>query len=362
MRELKCRKEILDIKPYVPGKPIEEAERELGIKGIIKLASNENPLGPSPKALKALKENLHKIFMYPDGSCYYLKRDLAEKLGIEEENILIGNGADETIKLAAEAYLNPGEEVIIPSPSFSEYEFAAKLMGGKCVFSPLKDFRLDLDDMAEKINDKTKIIYLCNPNNPTGTIFHRDELETFLNKVHPGVLVIVDEAYYEYVVHESYPQTLDFISQYPNLLILRTFSKIYGLAGVRVGYALGSGDLIDDINRVREPFNVNMLAQAAAKAALKDKDHVIKSKEINEEGKKFLYRQLDEIGLAYWPTEANFIWVDLKRNCRDVFEKMMSKGVIIRTGDIFGHDSFIRITIGDQEQNEKLVRVLKEVL
>jgi len=359
----RCREEILSIKPYIPGKPIEEVEREFGITGVIKLASNENPLGPSSKAVEAIKAKVDEIYMYPDGNCYYLKQDIAEKIGVFPENILVGNGSDENIKLISEAYVNSGDEVILPDPSFAEYEFAAKIMGGKCVYSPLKDFRLDLDDMIERITDRTRIIFVCNPNNPTGTIVYREEVEAFLKKVPSDILVVFDEAYYEYVTDSRYPQTIDFIKRgYPNVVVMRTFSKIYGLAGVRVGYAVGPKELIASVNRVREPFNVNMLAQVAARAALEDEMHVKKSREINEEGKGFLYGEFEEMGLKFWPTEANFIWVDLGKSCREVFQQMLRKGIIIRTGDIFGYDTFARITIGTKEQNQKLIEVLREVL
>jgi len=358
-----CRQEILDIKPYVPGKPIEEVEREFGIKQVIKLASNENPLGPSPKAVEALKSKIKDIYMYPDGSCYYLKGAIAQKLGAEEENILVGNGSDEIIKLISEAYLYPGDEVIIPKPSFSEYEFGAKVMGGKCVFSPLKDFRIDLFDMLEKLTSKTKMIYVCNPNNPTGTIVYREEVEQFLNEVPDHILVIFDEAYYEYVTDSHYPQTVNYVLEgRPNVVVLRTFSKIYGLAGLRVGYAVGPSSVIADVDRVREPFNVNMLAQAAAVAALEDEEHVKRSFEINNEGKSFLYDKFEKLGIKYWPTEANFIWADIGKNVKEVFQEMLRKGVIIRTGDIFGYNTFVRITIGTPEQNKRLIEVLEEVL
>ncbi|NLO89094.1 MAG: histidinol-phosphate transaminase [Clostridia bacterium] len=362
-KEPKCRKEILDIKPYVPGKPIEEVQREFGITQVIKLASNENPLGPSPKAVEALQSKIGDIFMYPDGSCYHLKGAIAEKLGVAAENILVGNGSDEIIKLLSEAYLYPGDEVIIPNPSFAEYEFGAKVMGAKCVYSPLKDFRIDLSNMLNRITAKTKMIFVCNPNTPTGSIVYREEVERFLNEVPTHVLVVFDEAYYEYVGDSRYPETVDYVLDgRPNLVALRTFSKIYGLAGLRVGYAVGPSSVIAHVNRVREPFNVNMLAQAAAVAALEDEDHLERSREVNNEGKDYLYKEFERMGLKYWPTETNFIWVDLGKNIKEVFHEMLKKGVIIRTGDVFGYDTFARITIGTPEQNQRLIKVLEEVL
>ena len=360
--EPKFREEILAIKPYVPGKPIEEVQRELGISDVIKLASNENPLGASPLALEAVKNALTNIHIYPDGSAYKLKNTLGEKLGVTPNQIVIGNGSDENIKLIAEAYLNPGEEVIVPTPSFSEYEFAAKIMGGKCIYSPLDgEFSLDLDDMLERITPKTKLIFVCNPNNPTGTVVSGEEIGDFLAQVPENILVVFDEAYYEYVTEPDFMDTVDLVRQgVRNVVVLRTFSKIYGLAGLRVGYAVAHENVIASIERVREPFNVNILAQAAGTAAINDEAHVKASRELNEVGKSYLYREFQAMGLRYYPTQANFIWVDTGKNSKELFGRLLQKGVIIRTGDIFGWDSFIRVTIGLPEQNERFIRVLKE--
>jgi len=362
--EPKFREEILAIKPYVPGKPIEEVQRELGISDVIKLASNENPLGPSPMALETIKGSLNNIHIYPDGSAFKLKQKISEKFKVQPSQILVGNGSDESIKLIAEAYLNAGEEVIVPDPSFSEYEFAAKIMGGTCDYSPLdSEFRLDLKDMVSRITPRTKLIFVCNPNNPTGTIVTRQEIETFLDQVPGNILVVFDEAYNEYVTNPDYPDTVDLVRQgRSNVVVLRTFSKIFGLAGLRVGYALAHQNIIASMERVREPFNVNLLAQAAGTAALGDEAHVNASRELNEEGKKYLYGEFEAMGLKYFPTEANFIWVDTGKNSKELFGQLLKKGVIIRTGDIFGCDTFIRVTIGLPEQNERFIKTLKEVL
>lgn len=363
-KEPKFREEILAIKPYVPGKPIEEVQRELGISDVIKLASNENPLGPSPRAIEAVEEVLGNVHMYPDGSCYKLKKEIAEKYGIEPGNIFTGNGSDESIKAIAEAYLNGGEEVISPAPSFSEYDFAAKVMGGKTVYSYLDGgFRQDLQDMLGKITSRTKIIFICNPNNPTGTIVRGGEIEEFLEQVPKSVLVVFDEAYREYVTDPQYMDTVDLVKQgAPNVLVLRTFSKIYGLAGLRVGYAIGHKNIISSLERVREPFNVNILAQAAGVRAINDNDHVKASRELNEAGKKYLYEEFEKFGLKYTPTQANFIWVDTGKNCKELFNQLLLRGVIVRTGDIFGYDTHIRVTVGLPEQNEKFITALKQVL
>lgn len=359
----RCREAILKIKPYVPGKPIEEVQRELGIKDVIKLASNENPLGPSPDAVLALREAVERIHFYPDGTCYYLKEALAEKLGLTPDNLIIGNGTDEILKLLAEAFVNPGEEIVVADPTFSEYEFAAQVMGGVAVKVPCRDFRHDLTAMAEAITLRTRLVFICNPNNPTGTIVEQNELDAFLGKVPANVLVVIDEAYNEYVTSPAYPDSLAYIrSGRPNVIVLRTFSKIYGLAGLRVGYGISQPEIIQALNRVREPFNVNFLAQVAATAALKDEIHVQKSREVNREGKEFLYQELEALGLKFIPTEANFIFVDIGRDSREVFSQLLRKGVIVRTGDIFGYPTFLRITIGTLRQNQRLIAALREVL
>ncbi|SMB92567.1 histidinol phosphate aminotransferase apoenzyme [Thermanaeromonas toyohensis ToBE] len=358
-----CREAILEIKPYVPGKPIEEVQRELGIQDVVKLASNENPLGPSPEAVLALREAVEKIHFYPDGTCYYLKEALAAKLGVTPDKLIIGNGTDEILKLLAEAFVNPGEEIVVADPTFSEYEFAAQVMGGRAIKVPCRDFRHDLTAMAEAITSRTRLVFICNPNNPTGTIVEQDELDAFLAKVPTNVLVVIDEAYNEYVTSPAYPDSLAYVrSGRPNVIVLRTFSKIYGLAGLRVGYGISQPEIIHALNRVREPFNVNFLAQVAATAALKDEIHVAKSREINREGKEFLYRELEALGLQFIPTEANFIFVDVGRDSREVFNRLLRKGVIVRTGDIFGYPTFLRITIGTPRQNQRLIASLREVL
>ncbi|MDN5347248.1 MAG: histidinol-phosphate aminotransferase [Clostridia bacterium] len=359
----KCREAILEIKPYVPGKPIEEVQRELGIQDVIKMASNENPLGPSPDAVLALREAVERVHLYPDGNCYYLKEALAARYGVSAENIIIGNGTDEILKLLAEAYINPGDEIVVADPTFSEYEFAAQVMAGRAVKVPCQNFRHDLKAMAAAITPRTRLVFVCNPNNPTGTIVSQKEVASFLDKVPPEVIVVFDEAYSEYVTAEDYPDTLAYIKEgRPNVIVLHTFSKIYGLAGLRVGYGLAAPEIIRAVNRVREPFNVNLLAQVAALAALKDEFHVAKSQEVNARGKEFLYGAFSALGLKFVPTEANFIFVDVGRDSREIFQKLLRKGVIVRTGDIFGYPNYLRITIGTRRQNERLIQSLKEIL
>jgi len=350
------------ITPYVPGKPVEEVERELNISGVIKLASNENPLGPSPRALQALEEYLPRLNFYPDGNCYYLKQDLAARLGVEMDQVVFGNGADELITLVGAAYLDPGDEVLVADPSFSEYDFSARLMNAEVVRVPLKQFRHDLPAMLEAVTSKTRIVFICNPNNPTGTIVYRQELAAFLEKVPRNILVVMDEAYYEYVSEPDYPQSLEWVQQGHNVLTLRTFSKIYGLAGLRIGYGVGPREVITDLNTVREPFNVNAAAQVAARAALLDEAYVREVYRVNQEGKEYLAGELARLGLFAVPTEANFIFVDTGVDSRELFQHLLRQGVIVRTGDIFGHDRCIRISIGTPEQNRRFIAALEKAL
>jgi len=357
-----ARAEIFNLKPYTPGKPVEEVKRELGLDDIIKMASNENPLGPSPHALEALKKALDTIHFYPDSNNFYLKQKLIAFLGIEDNQLLVGNGSDELLKLLVETFINRGDEVIFGSPSFSEYEFTATIMGAKCIAVPLRDFKHDLPAMADAITEKTKIIYLCNPNNPTGTAVSRAEVDGFMARVPEDVIVLFDEAYFEYVECEDFPNGLDYLRQGRNVAVSRTFSKIYGLAGLRIGYMVTTPEIVAAVDRVTEPFNVNLLAQVAALAALDDKDHVMASQQMNSSGKSYLYAQLDKMGLKYVPTEANFIFFDTGRDCQEVFKKLMAKGVIIRTGDIFGYPSYIRVTVGNTAQNQRFIKSLQEIL
>jgi histidinol-phosphate aminotransferase len=356
------RQQILSIKPYTPGKPVEEVERELGITDVIKLASNENPLGPSPASVAIMQEMIGKVAAYPDGNCYYLKNALAEALGVTPGHLIVGNGSDEIIKLIAEAFLDEGEEAVVANPTFSEYDFAVKIMGGRTVEVPSRNLGHDLEAMAAAVTEKTKLIFVCNPNNPTGTKVGKEEVKKLMDRLPKGVITIFDEAYYEYVTEEDYPQTLDLVREGRDVIVLRTFSKIYGLAGLRIGFGVASPELIGMLMRVKEPFNVNMLAQAAALAALGDQEHVINSRELNEAGKAYLYGEFERLGLFYEPTHANFIWLQVKADCKTVFAKLLRRGVIIRTGDIFGAPDVIRVTIGTPPQNKRFIEALTEVL
>jgi len=356
------RKEINKIKPYVPGKSAKEVEIELNVQGVIKLASNENPLGPSPKAQELIKKRLKDVNVYPDQTSIELREALSGKLGVDKDCIIIGNGSDEIMQLAAATFLSAGEDSLISENTFSTYEFCTRLFDGNPVFIPQKDFKYDLDGFASKMTEKTKLVWLCNPNNPTGTAFSQKELEAFLAKIPKNVIVVIDEAYGEYVETEDFPKSVDFVKQGRNVIVLRTFSKIYGLAGLRIGYGIAKQDIIKYLNLTKLPFNVNRLALAGAIAGLEDKEFVEKSKKMVSEGKKYLYSELDQLKLKYQKTEANFIFVDVNRNTDKVFVEMMKKGVIIRPLSSFGFGEAIRVTVGTKEQNSRLIEALKAVL
>jgi len=356
------RKGILDLKPYIPGKPIEEVKRELGLKEIIKLASNETSVGPSPLAVEAIIKEVKNINLYPEGSSRLLREKIAYKLNLNKEMIIVGNGADNIISLVGMAFINGGDEVVTGEITFPAYETITKIMGGKLISVKLKDFCFDLEKIAQRINKKTKIVLLCNPNNPTGTIVNREEVAGFIEKVPQDVIVIFDEAYYDYVEDKNYPDSLSYVLEGKNIIILRTFSKIAGIAGVRVGYGIAKQELIRYLRQVASPFPANRLAQVAAVASLDDKKHYKKVLKSNQEGKKYLHRELKELGIFYVPTEANFIFIDLKRDSKDIFEKLLKKGIIIRPGETWGCPNFIRVTIGTAYENKRFIQALKEVL
>jgi histidinol-phosphate aminotransferase len=355
---------VSDLKPYIPGKPIEELERELGIKDSIKLASNENPVGPSPMALKAIMDSLVKtdisntVNRYPDGSGYYIKRALSERLALREDEIILGNGSNELIDIAVRTFLQPGDEAIMAHPSFIVYPMSVQATGGKAVQISLKDYTHDLDAMAGAVTKKTKIIFIANPNNPTGTINKKDEFDHLMERIPEGILVVIDEAYHEYVIDPDYADSMKHFRGGRDILILRTFSKVYGLAGLRIGYGIAREDIIIEMNKLRPPFNTNSLAQNAAMSALNDEAHVRRSRDVNEIGKKYLYRELDSIGLRYVPTEANFIYIPLGCDSKVLYNELLLNGVIVRP---VGPEE-IRVTIGLPEENKRFIESLKKVI
>lgn len=353
------RPEIKEVDAYEPGKPIEDVMREFGLEKVVKLASNENPLGPSTKVKEEIAKHLDNLSLYPDGNARLLKEKISEKLNLPTVNILPSSGSDEMIDLISKAYINPGDEILMADITFPRYIQTATIMGGVPVVVPLKNFKFDLDDMLDKTTDKTKIIWVCNPNNPTGTMIAKDEFMSFLNSVPKDILVVSDEAYREYVSRDDYPfNTHEIIEDYPNLLVMRTFSKAYGLAGLRVGYTLGNSEILSYINKVRGPFNVNTLAQISAVVALDDDDHLKRSYDINLKGKNYLYSEFDKFGFNYAPSETNHIFVDVEKDGRQVFVEMQKRGVIIRPMP----GNFIRVSIGTMNENKLFVEKLKEVL
>jgi len=358
----RARAQVFNLKPYVPGKPIDEVKRELGLTDVIKMASNENPLGPAPLAKQAIIEHLDDIHIYPDSYCFELKAMLAARLNIGPECIAIGNGSDEILKMLAEAFINPGDEVILAYPTFAEYELVSTVMGANCIKVPLRNNTHDLPAMLEQVSPGTKLVFICNPNNPTGTIVSRQALGEFVRELPRDVLLVVDEAYSEYVDHPDYESAQAMLGQRPQTIVLRTFSKIYGLAALRLGYGISSPEIINTLERVREPFNVNSLAQYAGMAALDDVDHIALSLELNRSGKAYLYQALAEMGLNYTPTQANFIFIDLGRDAGTVFLNMLNKGVIVRSCESIGCPTSIRVTIGTMEQNRRFIQALKAVL
>ena len=355
MAEEFIRPAINKLKEYVPGKTPKEP-------GIAKLSSNENPFGPSPKALEAITKETKYLQVYPDQKSTLLREALAKNLKIDEDCIIVGNGSDEIMQLATATYLKPGEEVILSKNTFSVYEFVTRLFDGEPIFVDLKNYAQDLDAITKAVTSKTKMVFLCNPHNPTGTIFSAKEFEAFLKKTPENILVILDEAYLEFVESKEFPESLRYIREGKNILVLRTFSKYYGLAGLRAGYGVAKKELLSYLFRAKLPFNVNRLAQAGAKAALEDKAFLDKTYKNNQEGKKYLYAELDKLGLEYKKTESNFIFINLKKPADQLFMQMMKQGVIIRPLTSFGLPQAIRISIGTKEQNEKLIKGLVKCL
>ncbi|MDD5730470.1 MAG: histidinol-phosphate transaminase [Candidatus Omnitrophica bacterium] len=356
-----ARKNILNITPYKAGKPIEETKRELGLKEIIKLASNENPLGPSPKAVAAIKKNLGLINRYPDSQGFYLKKTIAAQIKARPENIVLANGSDEAIDTIIKTFAEEDENIVTADTTFLEYEIISKVNGRKVATAPLKNFKFDLAAIAGKINSKTKLVFIANPNNPTGTYVNRKELESFLKRMPKGAILVLDEAYDAFIDVKDYPNGLDYINK-NNVIVLKTFSKAYGLAGLRIGYAAASAELASCMEKARQPFNVNLLAQAAAAAALSDKKFLRNTRGLVLKEKYLLYSRLQQLGLAFVPSVANFILIDTSRDGVKVFKAMLKEGVIVRDMQQYGLKNFIRVTIGKPEENRKFIKALKKVL
>ncbi|MEW5910613.1 MAG: histidinol-phosphate transaminase, partial [Thermodesulfobacteriota bacterium] len=353
---------ILSISPYVPGKPIEEVEREYGISGAAKLASNENPLGPSPKAIRALMKALPDLNRYPDGSGKRLIQKLAETLKVKEGNIVLGNGSDEIIGMLTRGLLAPGDEAIMPKPSFLMYDIMVRSVGAHGIEVPLKGFETDLDQMAARINSKTRMIFLNNPHNPAGSLISRNAFNRFLNQVPDDLVIVVDEAYIEFVRDPRCFSGFDYLKSGKPVVALRTFSKAYGLAGLRIGYGVMDERLAEVLNRIRQPFNANSLAQAAATAALDDHAFLKKSRSLVHREIDFLYNALKSLGVGFIPTQANYILMDVGQCADDLFIRLLKEGVIVRSMSSYGYPQSIRVSIGLHAQNVKFVNALKKSL
>ena len=355
------------LKPYQPGKPIEEVKRELGLTGeIVKLASNENPLGPSPLAIKAVETGLARMALYPDGGCHDLRQAVSEKRSVAPDQLIFGNGSDEIIGLLGLTFLQPGDEVVIGDPTFVLYEAAATLAGATTVKVPLTrpGYAHDLSAMADAFTDKTRLVFIANPHNPTGSIVTKPDVDALLARLPARALLVLDEAYGEYVYEDvpDFPAAMDYINAGAPVVGLRTFSKMYGLAGFRVGYGVADVEIIRALNQARSPFNVNLAGQIAATAAVGDDGFVKDGKKTNRDGLEQMQATFDRLELPYIASWANFIMVDTKRPCRAVFEMLLKQGVIVRTGDIFGMPTHLRVSVGTAPQNTHFLNALEAVL
>ncbi len=353
---------LAELTPYKAGKPLEELARELGIEDAIKLASNENPLGPSPLALAAIQEHLSTLHRYPDSHSYYLKEDLSRHLGIAPAQLILGNGSDEVMDLLIRALVPPGGEVLSSSNTFLMYGLLTQAVGGIFREVPLKEMRVDLPAMAAAVGPQTRMIFLNNPNNPTGTVFLREEFESFLADLPLTVTLVLDEAYIEFADDPRVPSGLDYLTENRALVGLRTFSKAYGLAGLRLGYGYGPSRLLEYVNRLRLPFNVNRLAQVAGRAALKDTDFLRRTRELVWAGRDYICRELERLGLEFVPTQANYLLIRLDRPGREVYQAMLRQGVIIRAMDEYGFPHYIRVNVGLPEENRRFIETLERVL
>lgn len=351
---------VTKLHPYVPGKPIEELQRDYGLSDIVKLASNENPLGPSPTVLQAVNTASQELTRYPDGNGFKLKTALAEKHQINVEQITLGNGSNDVLEMIARTFVSPEDEVMFSEYAFAVYPLLTQAIGAQAVIATAKDFGHDLDLMLSLITTKTKLLFIANPNNPTGTYLSWIELQQFVEQVPKQTLVVIDEAYVEYGEHQE--STVAWLEKYPNLIITRTFSKAYGLAGLRVGYALSNNEVADLLNRIRQPFNVNSLALAAATAAVNDDEYLIQTKQANDTGMTQLLNGFDAMGLSSIPSKGNFVTVEVGKSGDEVFEALLHKGVIVRPVTNYGLPRHIRVSIGLESENNRFLTALAEVL
>ncbi|MBN2453567.1 MAG: histidinol-phosphate transaminase [Candidatus Omnitrophica bacterium] len=360
----RVRQNILKVKQYVPGKPIEEVQRELGLKKVVKLASNENCMGPSPKAVEAVRKAVREVNRYPDASSFYLRKQVSKSLGVDEGSLIFGNGSDEIIGMAIRTFVGDGDEVVIARPTFLIYEIMCQLQNAVVKFVPLaRGMKHDLKAMKEAITDKTKIVFIANPDNPTGTYVSRKELDEFFKGLPDEVIVFLDEAYFEFARYEfkDYPDGRDYLAR-PGVIVARSFSKAYGLAGLRAGYGISSPEIINYMERTREPFNMNLLAQAGAAAAVGDKSFLKKTLSHVTLQKKFFYSEFKKLGLDCVESATNFVLVNVKMDCKDLFSALLKRGVIVRDMKAWGLDTYIRVTVGTAAENRKFINALKGAL
>lgn len=359
---------ILNLQPYVPGKPVSELEREYGVHNAIKLASNENPLGPSPLAVEAARGALQGCERYPDGNGFALKQALAEKLSVPSRWLSLGNGSNEILELIARVFLMQGANAVFSEHAFAVYPIVTQAVSAEARIAAANSpdhampYGHDLEALAQLVDVNTRVVFIANPNNPTGTWLASVELEAFIRQLPAHVVVVVDEAYFEYVREEEYPDTLKWVERYANLVVTRTFSKIYGLAGLRIGYAVSQTTITELLNRARQPFNVNSIALAAAQAALQDDEHVERSVRVNREGMQQLMSACERLGLGYLPSVANFLCVHTRKPGTEVYAALLPEGIILRPVDNYGLPEYLRITIGSGEENRRVIEALEKVL
>jgi histidinol-phosphate aminotransferase len=349
---------IASLVPYVPGKPVEELERELGIGRAIKLASNENPRGPSPKACAVIAEAIGTMNRYPDGGGLMLRQAIADRWKVQSDQVVLGNGSDEVLGLLARAFLSPGDDAVMAEQTFVIYKMVVTASHANAIEVPLKNWKHNVQALAGAVTPRTRLLFVCNPNNPTGTMVTAEEVETLMRRIPDHVVVVFDEAYYEYVRSDQFPDSLAYVNAGRQVAVLRTFSKIYGLAGLRIGYGLTTTEIAGYLNRVRPPFNANSLGQRAALAALEDEEHVTESRQMNEVQLLRVSDELSKMGLEVVPSEANFLYFNTGRDGGEVFQAMLKQGVIVR--HMGGH--MLRVTIGLPDENTRFLQVLMSVL
>lgn len=356
---------IAKIKPYPPGKPLDELEREYGITDSIKLASNENPWGPSPKVVRALRSELLNLHRYPDGSCYYLTEAIAKNIGIDPSEVVIGNGSNEIIEFLVKAFVREGDEVITSHPSFLMYQKFVQVRGGENFVVPLKDMQHDLSVIKDLVTEKTRLIFLDNPNNPTGTAIAPPELYRFFSEIPEHVIVVLDEAYIDFMDQELHVDMFSLLKNKEGrcpIVFMRTFSKAYGLSGLRVGYGIMAAEIAECLHKVRQPFNINQLAQVGALAALEDEEYFQQTLALTAKGLKYLTKEVNELGCNSYPTHTNFFLIDVKGDADKLYQSMLYEGVIIRSMSAYGFKTFIRVTVGTEEENQRFVKALAKCL